>query len=263
VVGVRGGDGGRPPSGLSLVLVTGGSGTLGRHLVAALRGRDHDVRVLSRRPGAGTHRGDLTTGEGLAEAAAGAELILHAASDTRQGRGKADLEQTRRLLASAAEARHLLYVSIVGVDAIPFGYYRRKLACEREIAASSIPHTIFRATQFHELLAWALWSVRRLPVVPLPLAWPFQSVGVAEAAGRTVELLEGEPLGRAPDFGGPEVLTVREIVAAWRERHGRPRRTVNLRLPGRVSRGFREGGHTCPDHRDGRQTWAEFVRAMP
>ena len=246
---------------MSVVLVTGGSGTLGSRLVAALRERDHDVRVLSRRPGAGTHRGDLTTGEGVAEVAAGAELVLHAASDTRR-RGKADLEQTRRLLAAAPDARHLLYVSIVGIDAIPFGYYRRKLACEREVATSSVPHTIFRATQFHELLALGLRSVGRLPVVPLPLEWPFQSVAAAEATGRAVELLDGEPLGRAPDFGGPEVLTVREIVAAWRERHGRPRRFVNLRLPGRVSRGFRAGRHTCPEHRDGHQTWSEFVRAL-
>ena len=247
---------------MSVVLVTGGSGTLGSHLVAALRERDQDVRVLSRRPGAGTHRGDLTAGEGVAEAAAGAELVLHAASDTRR-RGKADLEQTRRLLAAAPDARHLLYVSIVGIDAIPFGYYRRKLACEREIAASSVPHTILRATQFHELLAWALQSVGRLPVVPLPLEWRFQSVAAVEAAARAVELLDGEPLGRAPDFGGPEVLTAREILAAWRARHARPSRVVNLRLPGKVNRGFREGRNTCPDHRDGRQTWAEFVRAMP
>ena len=247
---------------MNVVLVTGGSGTLGTHAATALRERDHDVRVLSRRPGAGTHRGDLTTGEGLAEATAGAELVLHAASDTRQGRGKADLEQTRRLLAAAANARHLLYVSIVGVDAIPFGYYRRKLACEREIAASSVPHTIFRATQFHELLAWALQSVGRLPVVPLPLEWRFQSVAAAEAASRAVELLEGDPLGRAPDFGGPEVLTVREILTAWRTRHARPSRVANLRLPGKVYRGFRAGMNTCPDHRDGHQTWAEFVRAL-
>jgi uncharacterized protein YbjT (DUF2867 family) len=247
---------------LSVVLVTGGSGTLGPHLVAALRERGHEVRVLSRRPAAGTHQGDLTTGEGVAEAAAGADLVLHAASDTRR-RGKADLEQTRRLVAAARDVRHLLYVSIVGVDAIPFGYYESKLACEREIAASPVRHTIVRATQFHELLAMTLRAVGRLPVAPLPLEWPFQSVAATEAAERAVELLDGEPLGRAPDFGGPEVLTGREIVATWRERRGRPRRIVNLRLPGRVYLGFREGRHTTPDHRDGQQTWSEFVEAMP
>jgi uncharacterized protein YbjT (DUF2867 family) len=243
---------------LSVVLVTGGSGTLGPHLVGPLRERGHDVRVLSRRPGAGTHRGDLTTGDGVTQAAAGAELVLHAATDTRR-RGRTDLEQTRTILEASRDARHLLYVSIVGIDAIPFGYYRRKLACEREIAASRVPHTILRATQLHELLALALRAAGRPPVAPLPFEWRFQSVAASEAGRRAVELLEGVPLGRAPDYGGPEVLTVREIVDAWRARNGRPRRVVNLRLPGKVARAFRDGRNTCPDHRDGRITWSEFV----
>jgi uncharacterized protein YbjT (DUF2867 family) len=243
---------------VSVVLVTGGSGTLGSHVVSSLRRRAHDVRVLSRRPGAGTHRGDLTTGEGVADAADGAELVLHAASDTRR-RGRSDLEQTRQLLRAAGDAQHLLYVSMVGIDAIPFGYYRRKLACEQEIAASGVPHTILRTTQFHELLAWSLARVERLPVTPLPLEWRFQSVAAPEAAARAAELVDRDPVGRAPDFAGPEVLTVREIVAEWRRRRGRPRRVLNLRVPGKVSRGFREGRNTRPDQADGELTWSEFV----
>lgn len=244
-----------------MVLVTGGTGVLGRRAVSVLRERGHDVRVLSRRPGAGTHRGDLVTGEGVDGAAAGAELVLHAASDTRR-LGKSDLRQTQRLLATTEDARHLLYVSIVGVDAIPYRYYRRKLACEREIAAGAVPYTILRATQFHELLERALRAIERLPVAPLPLDWRFQSVAAAEVASRAVGLLEGAPLGRAPDFGGPEVLTGRRIVEAWRERRKRPRAVLNLRWPGRVSRGFREGLHTCPDHADGRQSWSDFLRTL-
>jgi uncharacterized protein YbjT (DUF2867 family) len=215
------------------------------------------VRVLSRRAEVGTHRGDLSTGEGVAEAAAGADLVLHAASDTRRG-GRSDLEQTRQLLA-ATQPRHLLYVSIVGIDAIPFGYYKAKLACEREISGGSVPHTILRATQFHELLALVLRRIERLPVAPLPLDWRFQSVAAAEAAARAVELLEGEPLGRAPDFGGPEVLDVRELVGTWRERRERPRRIAHVRVPGRVARCFREGRNTCPERADGRQRWGEFL----
>ena len=245
---------------MSVVLVTGGTGVLGSRLVPLLRERGHDVRVLSRRAGAGTHVGDLSTGEGVADATGGAELVVHAASDSRR-RGRADLQQTERLLAASIGARHLLYISIVGIDRIPYGYYRNKLACEAAIAASPIPHTIFRATQFHELLAGGLSKVQRLPLAPLPLDWRFQSVAAAEVAERVAELLDGEPRGRAPDFGGPEVLTAREILGVWRERRGRPRAAVNLRVPGRFSRGLREGLNTCPDHADGRQSWAEFVRA--
>lgn len=234
---------------------------LGSRAVALLRERDHEVRVLSRRHGAGTHVGDLVTGAGVAGAAAGAELILHAASDTRRA-GRTDMRQTRQLLAAARDAQHLLFVSIVGIDGIPFSYYRAKLACEREIAAAPVSHTVFRATQFHELIEQALRAVERVPVAPLPLSWRFQSVAAREVAERAVELVEGRPLGRAQDFGGPEVLTVRELVGTWRERRGRPRRAVGLRFPGRIYRAFRVGVNTCPDRAEGRQTWAEFVGAL-
>jgi uncharacterized protein YbjT (DUF2867 family) len=245
---------------MTVVLLTGGTGVLGKALHSALRDRGYDVRVLSRRAGAGTHVGDLVTGAGVAEAAAGAELVVHAASDTRR-MGGSDLEQTRRLLAAARDARHLLYPSIVGVDAIPYRYYRRKLACEREIAAAAVPHTILRATQFHELLEHVLRTVERLPVAPVPLRWRFQSVASAEVASRAVELLGSAALGRVPDFGGPEVLSGREVVETWRTPRRRPRVVVGVRWPGRVYRGFAGGLNTCPDHTDGRQTWADFVDA--
>jgi uncharacterized protein YbjT (DUF2867 family) len=247
--------------GMSIVLVTGGSGTLGRHLVPILAGRGHQVRVLSRRPGAGTHVGDLATGTGVAEAAAGADLIVHAASDRRMGRS--DARQTENLLAAARNGRHLVYVSIVGVDAIPFGYYGAKLACEKLVEAAPVPATVLRATQFHELLAMGLRATMSWPVRPLPLDLLVQSVAAAEVAARVADLTEGDPLGRAPDFGGPEVLNGWQVIAAWRARHGWPRSVLNLRLPGAVYRAFADGRNTCPDHADGRETWAEFVAAQP
>jgi uncharacterized protein YbjT (DUF2867 family) len=112
---------------------------------------------------------------------------------------------------------------------------------------------------FHELLAGGLSVAGRLPLAPLPLDWQFQSVAAAEVAARAAEILDGETQGRATDFGGPEVLTARAILDVWRERHGRPRRVVKLRVPGRFSSGLREGRNTCPEHADGRQRWVEFV----
>lgn len=231
---------------------------MGRPLVRRLRERGHDVRVLSRRREGGTHLGDLATGEGLAGATAGVELVVHAASDTRRF-GRSDLEQTRRLLEAIGEVRHLLYLSIVGIDVIPFGYYRRKLACEQEVVRSGLAHTILRATQFHELVAQGLRALERLPVAPLPGDFRFQSVAAVEVAARLANLLDRDALGRAPDFGGPEVLTLDEMARAWRSQRGRPRRQLSLRVPGRVGQAFRRGLNTTPGHADGRQRWAEFV----
>lgn len=213
--------------------------------------------MLSRRPGAGTHQGDLATGEGLESALAGAELVIHAASDAPLGR--ADPAQTTRLLAASGRVRHLLYISIVGIDAIPYGYYARKLACEQAIAASGVPYTILRATQFHELLERGLQAVSRLPLAPLPLDWRVQPVAAAEVGERLAGVIEGAPLGRAEDFGGPEVLTLRQVMDGWRRHRRGGRLVVNLPVPGRMSRALRDGLNTVPAHADGTQTWEQFL----
>ncbi|MET7770160.1 SDR family oxidoreductase [Nocardia sp. NPDC005366] len=243
---------------MSTVLITGGTGALGTRIVDRLRRDGHQLRVLSRRAGAGTHLGDLNTGAGVAEAAAGADLIVHAATDSRRLRCP-DPVQTEHLLRAVGDARHLLYISIVGIDQIPFRYYRGKLACERLIADSGVPYTILRATQFHELLAAAIGAAARLPLAPLPLDFRFQPVATADVATRIAELLDGEPVGTAADFGGPEVLTLGQLVEIWRAAHGGPRRTVRIPLPGRIAGGFRRGVNTCPEHRDGTETFAQFV----
>jgi uncharacterized protein YbjT (DUF2867 family) len=204
--------------------------------------------------------GNLSTGEGIARAVAGVELVVHAASDTHR-LGRADLEQTRNLLRALDGVHHLVYVSIVGIDAIPFGYYRRKLDCEHEIAASGVPHTILRATQFHELIAMLLSAVEHLPIAPLPVDFRFQSVAAREVAERLVEVLGEEPSGRADDFGGPTVLELGEMARLWRDHRGHPKRVVRLPVPGAVANAFRRGRNTCPDHAAGRESWGDFVRA--
>jgi uncharacterized protein YbjT (DUF2867 family) len=236
---------------VTVVVVTGGTGVLGRHAARVLTERGHEVRAVSRRTGV-----DLTVREAVDEALTGADLVLHAASDTRRI-GAGDLRQTGSLLTACDRVRHLLYVSIVGIDAIPYRYYRRKLECERMIEQSGVPHTILRATQFHELLDGVFTALGRWPVAPLPLSAKGQPVGAADVAARCADLLEAEPVGRAADFGGPEVLTVRELIDAW------PGRIRALGLPtiGRVLRGFRAGLNTTPQHADGSQTWAQYVAA--
>jgi uncharacterized protein YbjT (DUF2867 family) len=247
---------------MSTVLLTGGTGALGRHIAARLRERGDEVRVLSRRSGAGTHVGDLNTGAGVADAARGAELIVHAASATFTF-GRADPDQTANLLSCASGVRHLLYVSIVGIDSIPYPYYKRKLESERRIAASGIPYTILRATQFHELIGWLMRSAERLPLAPLPLDFSFQTIAAEEVATRSAELIHAHPRQELVDVGGPEVLTLGQMAELWRTERGRPRRLMRLPTAGRIARAFREGRNTCPQHAEGTQTWAQYVAADP
>ena len=245
---------------VATILVTGGTGTLGAHVVSRLRGEGHDVRVLSRRPGPGIHQGDLSTGAGVEAAVQGASVVVHAASDTRRF-GRKDEAQTRHLLAACSGVGHLVYISIVGIDRIPYAYYRAKLRVEEMVTSSGVPHTILRATQFHELMEMALKVAARLPVAPLPLDFRFQPMAAAEAADQLAGLALAPPAGRVPDVGGPEVIDLATMVEAWREHRGKLRRTVRLPLPGATAQAFREGLNTCPDRAVGTMTWRQYLAA--
>jgi uncharacterized protein YbjT (DUF2867 family) len=236
---------------MSRILVTGGTGMLGRVLVARLRADGHETRVLSRRPG--DLVGDLTTGAGLAAALAGTDVVVHCASNPRH-----DIAGTRNLLA-AASGQHIVYVSIVGVDAIPLGYYRRKLACERLVEESGLPWTVQRATQFHDLVAQILRAVSGPPVVPALSGISLQPCDVRDVADRLADLALGPPAGRAPDFGGPAVHSWAALTRKYLRSVGKRRTLVPVRLPGKVFRGFRAGGNLTPGHADGRITFEEYL----
>jgi len=250
------------------VLVTGGTGTLGRQVVPRLVDAGHRVRILSRRAGPAPRAdvvmipGDLATGHGVAQAVGGAEVIVHCASSPFRT-GQVDVEGTARLLRAAVGAgcRHLVYISIVGIDRVPYPYYRMKLATEEVIEGHPVPWTILRTTQFHALILWLVQFGRRWPFVLVPKDFVFQPVDVTEVADRMAELALGDPAGRVPDMGGPAVRSIEDLARSYLAASGRRARVVRLPIPGKASRGFRAGWHTCPDHADGTVTWEEFLRS--
>lgn len=240
------------------ILVTGGTGTLGRVLVERLRERGHVPRVLSRRAGEGRVVGDLETGAGIVQAVRGVDAVVHAAS--RPGH---DVVQTGTLLdvLRVAEVPHLVFVSIVGVDRVPLRYYRDKVEVERLIEGADVPWTVLRATQFHDLLAGLFGVVGRSPVLPVLAGASFQPVDVRDVADRLVDLAVGAPAGRAPDLGGPQVRTMADLARVWARATGRRRAVLPVRLPGGLARSVRDGGLITPEHADGRITFEEFLRA--
>ncbi|WP_030199124.1 SDR family oxidoreductase [Streptomyces sp. NRRL S-87] len=246
---------------MSTILVTGGTGTLGTLVTARLRARGHDVRVLSRH--SPEYPVDLVAGTGLDAAMAGADTVVHCASATRSA-GKGDEEAARNLVAAARRAGlgHLVYISIVGVDAVPFPYYRRKLAVERILTESGLGVTVLRTTQFHDLVKMAAEALGKLPVVLVPKGIPVQPVATGDVAARLAELAEGSPAGRAPDFGGPETRTLDAWLRAYYAGLGKRRAVVPVPLFGRAYAAFRRGGITAPEHSDGTGTFAAYVAAL-
>ena len=235
-------------------LVTGGTGRLGRPTVDALRAHGHDVRILSRTPGADHVVADLATGGGLTAALDGVDTVVHLATSRAK-----DIGQTRVLLdAMASTGGHLVFISIVGVDRIPYGYYRDKVASEQAIEGSAVAHTIIRVSQFHGFVSEFLDAQRRLPVT-LVLPVSAQTIHMPEVAERLVELAAAGPQGRVADLGGPEQLTLKEYAREWQSAHGIRRPIWTLHLPGKLVRAFRAGHHMPGLPGAGRVTFAEYL----
>ena len=250
------------------VLITGGTGTLGRSLVRAVAGAGHDARVMSRRARSARlaedfewAQADIAAGDGVRAAVEGADAVIHAATDPRRAEA-VDVQGTRHLVEAARAARvaHFVYVSIVGIEEIPLGYYRSKLAAERIVAESGLPHTTLRATQFHSLIAGFISQAARVPLLlPLPTGFKFQSVAESEVAARLVGCLGEGPRGRIEDFGGPEVLTLGEMAAVWLEAKGVRKKLVRLPLPGAAAAAFRAGKNTAPHGARGAIRWRDWL----
>lgn len=248
---------------MSTVLVTGGTGVLGSALVKQLEGRA-DVRTLSRRASDNPDvvRGDLETGEGLEAAVDGVDVIAHCATAADYRRPRRDVEQTRRLLLAAGNRRpHVAYISIVGIDRIPFRYYKAKLECEELIQHSGLPWTIFRTTQFHDLALLFLQILTKPPVAIVPRGFQGQPVDVNEVAIRMAELVLGEPAGRAADMGGPRIENATDMVRTYLELTKKGRRVVQVPLPGKVAGGFRAGHHmVTSDGIHGQRTFSQYLK---
>jgi uncharacterized protein YbjT (DUF2867 family) len=252
------------------ILVTGGTGTLGRLVVPRLRDDGHTVRVLSRGgrdAGNGIElvAGDLDTGEGIDAAVEGAEVVVHCAGTT-----KGDEVKTRSLVRAASRAgvRHLVYISVVGTDRVPvvsgvdramFGYFASKRAAEEVVADSGLPWTTLRATQFHQSFLALVGQMARLPVVPVAAGFRFQPVDAREVADRLAELALAAPAGLVPDLAGPRVLGMDALVRGYLRASGKRRPVLPVRLPGRAARAIRAGANLAPDRAVGRRSWEEFL----
>jgi uncharacterized protein YbjT (DUF2867 family) len=245
------------------VLVTGGTGALGRRVVERFDSAGVGSRVFSRSGRPGTYKGDLITGQGLEQAVSGVDTIVHCASSPFRRARQTDVEGTKRLLAVAAGAgvSHLVYISIVGIDRVQtYPYYRVKLETERVIEGSPVPHTILRATQFYDLVLMAVRALAWLPVVPVPKGLLGQPIDTGEVADRMVELALGAPSGRVPDVGGPEVRLIGDAVRTYLEVIRTRKKVMEFPLPGKTARAMRSGALTCPENRYGRVRWEEFLR---
>lgn len=244
------------------IAVAGGTGTVGHHVAAAAEARGHDVTVLTRRNG---H--DLETGAGLAGGALdGIDAVIDVTSvaTTSARRSRAFFSAvTGNLLRAERDAGvgHHVALSIVGIDGVDAAYYAGKLAQERLVEAGQVPHTLLRATQFHEFAEQmvAQMSFGRLAVMPTARLRP---VAAREVGERLVEFAEAGPVGRARDLAGPRDERLAEMVRRMLAADGARRRVLEVRLPGAFGRSLATGAvRGGADAATGRITFDEWLRS--
>lgn len=250
------------------ILVTGGTGVLGREVVARLAANGHTVRIMSRsasrlQPGSPMEwaQADFATGQGLIEAVRHVDIIVNCVSNLFQKKA-VDIEGTALLMqhAKAAGISHVVHISIVGIDRSPFSYYKAKLAAEKAVESGGIPWTVLRTTQFYNFIDMLLQPLKRTPFIGLlPTDFTLQPLDVGEVADRLVTCVDQPPAGMLPEMGGPEIWRLGDMAKIWLEAQGLRRLIVHLPLPGGAAEAFRNGSITTPDHRDGKITWPEWV----
>jgi uncharacterized protein YbjT (DUF2867 family) len=194
------------------IVIIGGSGLIGKKLVNTLCQRGHEAVAASPSSGVNT-----ITGEGLAKALAGAQVVVDVANSP-SFEDKAVLEffemSGRNLLAAeaAAGAGHHIGLSVVGTDRLlASGYFRAKLVQENLIKASPVPYTIVRATQFFEFVGSIAQSATDGQTVRLSPAL-MQPIVSDDVAAALADIAVGEPLNGTVELAGPERIRLDELV---------------------------------------------------
>lgn len=246
------------------ILITGGTGLLGRYVLPLVQPEADSVRVLSRHaatvPAGVEHVArDLRSVDGLPDALTGIDTVLHLAG------GASGDDHTTQNLVSAAEQQgvsHLVQISVVGADVMPIGYFAMKDRAEQIVAGSSVPHTIVRVAQVSDLLLRAVRAMVKFPVVPVPGGLRAQPVDVQDVAVRLAALTLAAPAGRVPDLVGPEVLELGELLRSYAEAAGKRRIFLPIRLPGKVGVAYREGRNlTRAGATTAERSWADFLQS--
>jgi uncharacterized protein YbjT (DUF2867 family) len=208
------------------IVVIGGTGLIGSKVVKNVRERGHDVVAASPSTGVNT-----LTGEGLAEALAGAQVVVDVANAPawEDNAVMAFFETSgRNLLAAEAAAgvRHHVALSVVGTDRLQAsGYFRAKLVQENLIKASKIPYTIVRATQFFEFVGAIAQSGGDGETLRLPPA-RMQPIVSDDVAAELADVAESVPINGTVDLAGPEPIGMDELVRQYLRAHGDDRKVI-------------------------------------
>lgn len=247
------------------VLITGATGQLGLDLLKQLKNTDYQVKITSRRKPENINPfewvySDFLTGEGLEDAIIDVDVIIHAATSPMKDSNIVDVVGFGHFLDMSQHIKHFIYPSIVGIEDIPLKYYKYKYQAEELLKNSTVPHTIIRATQFHSFIENLLLSKPLFKRYIVPGNIKFQTVDASEYATHLIQLIGDVPKGKTDDFGGPEILTLREMAEIKIKVNNELNKVANLSFPGKLYKAFLKGKNTNEHQKSGKITFEEYLR---
>ena len=246
------------------LLVTGSTGQLGSALLKQLNGLDYQVKITSRRKPEGVDftwvYSDLLSGEGLEEAVKDVDVIIHAATSPIKNAENIEVAGFEKLLSKLHHIKLFIYPSIVGIEEIPFQYYRLKYKAEELLKNSSVPYTIARATQFHSFVENLFLSKPFFKRYIIPGRIIFQSVDVNEFARHLIDLVNKGPQGKLDDFCGPEIMTLREMAELKIKVNNEANDVLSIPFSGKLYNSLIEGKNTNPMQKKGMISYEEYLR---
>ena len=259
---------------MAIICVAGGTGQVGKEVVRLASAAGHTVISLSRHvppPGSAKYHdgvtylaGDVTTGEGLATALAGADVVIDCLEGQLGKARKKFADGGARLLALAHRAGvgRAVVLSIINCDKSTYSYYASKAAKERKYSESPLETVVVRATQFHGLVAAIFAAGAKVRLIPVFRGASFQTISPVDVA---VALLDAALESASPErhrlrtVVGPELLTMRQMAESWKRVTGTRGRILEVPLPGAMGAFLRAGNNLIPGRKDGKETFVSWL----
>ncbi|MBA7663048.1 3 beta-hydroxysteroid dehydrogenase/Delta 5--_4-isomerase [subsurface metagenome] len=216
-----------------MILVTGGSGFVGSHLIPRMVESGHRIRCLVPRPAEGLRgrgvevvMGDVTDPESLKTAMSGVEAVVHLVGILRESRGASfsgvNVQGTRNVLQAAQDSgvKRFIHIGVLGASPDPrYGYLYSKWLGEEAVRSSQLDFTILRpAAMFGAGAGFINRLAGSLKMFPLlaPIAGPgksrFQPIWVEDVVTCILKALQGGKIGQSCEIGGPEHLTYEQML---------------------------------------------------
>lgn len=248
------------------ILVTGGSGVLGREVCRILSAEKIPFFIAGRKKPADDlyewKHLDLSANGRFDDLLSEADTIFHLASATMKWNAKVDVYGTKKLIDAAKQngVKHFIFISIVGTDLVPMKYYRIKADTEKVIQQSGFENfSILRATQFHDLIDRLFLTLNKYPFILIPKNLRVQPIEARVVAKELFEIFQRSPTLRIENIGGKEILLTQDMMRAWLGARNSKKKMLSMTLPFSFAKIITKGVLTCDERADESCTWQEWL----